>query len=349
MLLNDRVLTALDARLHKLENQEIWYERFFRQTVAGDLYLSRNPVALDATAFNVVDFWFNTGTQKFVTRGIISNDLDNRVQYIGARFVGNGDGYSRANTTIIAGDAEFSLIGAGGVSLGAYADYSVSGEITFSPDPAHMPWDSTSSPGIIIFQNVRQGQSGIGGNFTSLDQTIFDSEGIWIMGINGGSWSSYPDHSTYTARLNLRKDPGNQGFSAIKMFHASDPTAGQVGQNIDMGFYLRGNSGAGNTWIEAGRITVSKESDFTTLADQDAQMRFAIVFDGTVEARLTFNTTLVETHAQLLTVAATTDRYSIRLPHGTAPTGAALQDGAMWTTTAGLFVRVNGVTIGPLS
>lgn len=38
---------------------------------------------------------------------------------------------------------------------------------------------------------------------------------------------------------------------------------------------------------------------------------------------------------------------SINLPHGTAPSSPV--NGDMWTTTAGLFVRVNGVTVGPLS
>ena len=45
--------------------------------------------------------------------------------------------------------------------------------------------------------------------------------------------------------------------------------------------------------------------------------------------------------------AATTALASIRLPHGTAP--SAPVDGDMWTTTSGLFVRINGVTVGPLS
>lgn len=33
--------------------------------------------------------------------------------------------------------------------------------------------------------------------------------------------------------------------------------------------------------------------------------------------------------------------------HGVAP--SAPVDGDIWTTTAGLYVRVNGVTVGPLS
>jgi hypothetical protein len=49
----------------------------------------------------------------------------------------------------------------------------------------------------------------------------------------------------------------------------------------------------------------------------------------------------------LLTVASTTANAGLRLPHGTAPTSPT--DGDMWTTTAGLYVRVNGVTVGPLT
>lgn len=45
--------------------------------------------------------------------------------------------------------------------------------------------------------------------------------------------------------------------------------------------------------------------------------------------------------------AVTTTRAGIRLTHGTAPTSPV--DGDMWTTTAGLYVRINGSTVGPLS
>jgi hypothetical protein len=49
----------------------------------------------------------------------------------------------------------------------------------------------------------------------------------------------------------------------------------------------------------------------------------------------------------VITPAATTAISSVRLPHGTAPTSPV--NGDMWTTTAGLYVRINGVTVGPLS
>ena len=48
------------------------------------------------------------------------------------------------------------------------------------------------------------------------------------------------------------------------------------------------------------------------------------------------------------TLAATTTGYaSLNLPHGTAP--SAPVDGDFWTTTVGAYVRVNGVTVGPLA
>jgi hypothetical protein len=48
----------------------------------------------------------------------------------------------------------------------------------------------------------------------------------------------------------------------------------------------------------------------------------------------------------IIAPASTTAIPSFRLPHGTAPT--APTDGDMWTTTAGVYARVNGATVGPL-
>lgn len=47
--------------------------------------------------------------------------------------------------------------------------------------------------------------------------------------------------------------------------------------------------------------------------------------------------------------AAGADGYaSLRLPHGAAPT-TNLTNGDLWTTTAGLYARINGATVGPFS
>lgn len=48
----------------------------------------------------------------------------------------------------------------------------------------------------------------------------------------------------------------------------------------------------------------------------------------------------------LVLPAATTSISSARLPHGTAPTSPT--DGDIWTTSTGMYVQVNGTTVGPL-
>lgn len=45
-------------------------------------------------------------------------------------------------------------------------------------------------------------------------------------------------------------------------------------------------------------------------------------------------------------VASTTAAASLNIPQGTAPSSPA--NGDVWMTTAGLFYRANGVTVGPL-
>jgi len=58
-------------------------------------------------------------------------------------------------------------------------------------------------------------------------------------------------------------------------------------------------------------------------------------------------TGVLEASATILGPAPTAALSTIRLPHGVTPTTPA--DGDMWTTTTGLFIRINGLTVGPLS
>lgn len=50
---------------------------------------------------------------------------------------------------------------------------------------------------------------------------------------------------------------------------------------------------------------------------------------------------------RIVTPAATTTQAMFNMPHGAAPTSPV--NGDVWTTTSGIFVRINGVTVGPLS
>lgn len=67
--------------------------------------------------------------------------------------------------------------------------------------------------------------------------------------------------------------------------------------------------------------------------------------DGSVKTDvITINraTDVITLLGRLITVASTAGLAGLRVPHGTAPTSPV--DGDVWTTTAGLFVRINGVT-----
>lgn len=62
---------------------------------------------------------------------------------------------------------------------------------------------------------------------------------------------------------------------------------------------------------------------------------------------LTITPTAINAAIKMNTVASATGGAGFNLPHGTAPSSPV--NGDIWTTTAGLFVRINGSTVGPLS
>lgn len=49
----------------------------------------------------------------------------------------------------------------------------------------------------------------------------------------------------------------------------------------------------------------------------------------------------------LLTLASASGGAGLRIPHGAAPSSPV--NGDVWTTTAGIYVRINGATVGPLA
>ena len=80
-------------------------------------------------------------------------------------------------------------------------------------------------------------------------------------------------------------------------------------------------------------------------ADGDLQLATGFVSAPTKVVGHSFGAATSSSTCLNLATAATT-RSSLRVPHGTAPTSPV--NGDIWTTTAGLFVRINGVTVGPL-
>ena len=108
----------------------------------------------------------------------------------------------------------------------------------------------------------------------------------------------------------------------------------------------------GSTQVDTGAViwTIAEDGSGAYL-DLSGSNNFRI-YTGSAERIRVGNTGIVTINAPssdtaLILPAAATGYSSMRLPHGTAPTTPV--DGDMWTTTAGLFVRINGATVGPLT
>lgn len=74
--------------------------------------------------------------------------------------------------------------------------------------------------------------------------------------------------------------------------------------------------------------------------------------DRVVMGQYNYNTlvvsgTVVNISGRTTIAASSTGNANFNLPHGTAPTSPV--NGDIWSTTAGLFARINGSTVGPYS
>jgi hypothetical protein len=80
----------------------------------------------------------------------------------------------------------------------------------------------------------------------------------------------------------------------------------------------------------------------------DTAGAFSTVFRIAGNTALTLDNNLNSTFGgTAITLASATAKAGLRLPHGAAPTAPV--NGDIWTTTAGLYVRINGATVGPLT
>jgi hypothetical protein len=84
---------------------------------------------------------------------------------------------------------------------------------------------------------------------------------------------------------------------------------------------------ATESWVTSGFYSSTNPSGFIT---SSALIPYAPLTGGTFSG-------------PVITVAATTAFAGLRIPHGTAPT-TGIANGDIWTTTAGIFARINGAT-----
>lgn len=126
--------------------------------------------------------------------------------------------------------------------------------------------------------------------------------------------------------LTLGNTPATTG--AVQLGNNKTITARNAANNADIDMLL----------LSVGDVTTLKGSQVSLVTTAANAINLAP--NGVTSVRVLGN-------GQLTTSAGTTTRASLSIPHGAAPTSPV--DGDVWTTTAGLFVRVNGATVGPLS
>lgn len=100
---------------------------------------------------------------------------------------------------------------------------------------------------------------------------------------------------------------------------------------------------SGFKWLGTS-VTVPGSFDFSTGVGSDGIYRCQLASGASCSPFLLLaGGTLT---GEMITAASSSAGAGFNLPHGAAPTSPA--NGDVWTTTAGIYVRVNGVTVGPL-
>lgn len=161
---------------------------------------------------------------------------------------------------------------------------------------------------------------------------------------------------------NLQYDFENSTFSMFQ----TNGSFGGTGVNFVMGraseaFRINASSGATNlSTIDGAALRLSPGAgqvlELTYNSGTGAKLA-AVTGDVTISGAVSsgklntsdiaaINGATPSASTSLILPAGATGVSPIRIPHGSAPTSPV--DGDVWTTTAGLFIRVNGVTFGPV-
>jgi hypothetical protein len=212
--------------------------------------------------------------------------------------------------------------------------------------------DNSASPALRITQ-TGTGNAFVVEDSASTDATPFVIDASGNVGIGTSSPSSelHIQDNTGQAQVIIQ---GAASPSEVRFFRAngsiSSPTAVASGEQIGTLVFVGYDGAAYRTFAQIQAVADSGVGSgdvpgrlvFLTTADggttQNERMR--IDSAGNVGIGVTSPT------AKLTIAASTTSASSLNLAHGVAPT--APTNGDVWTTTTGMYTRINGSTVGPL-
>jgi hypothetical protein len=193
-------------------------------------------------------------------------------------------------------------------------------------------------------------------NFPALTGDVTNTAGslaTTVGGIRGASVASLAVGYLYYNGSSIIWNTGSSsGVSSLNSLTGSvtlvaggNITITPGGQNLTIAA-----SGSGMVWpAAAGIANYAGSSTWGTSITTSTGLR-GVITDETGTGALVFaaNPTLVGATltGELFTVASGSANAGFNLPHGAAPTSPV--NGDLWTTTGGLYARINGATVGPI-
>ena len=190
------------------------------------------------------------------------------------------------------------------------------------------------------------GTAAISGALTSAAHAIASaSANALVAGPNGATNPAFNvDASTSSAAtgLNVKAAAAGSGLAA---------SVSSSGTNESLSINAKGSGSIALGNVSSGGVTIGAGSAITSSGAGGALGAFAFAspasppaVGGTTPAAGAF-TTLSAT-GLISAAASTTSGASLNLPQGSAP--SAPNNGDLWTTSAGLYARIAGSTVGPL-
>ena len=170
---------------------------------------------------------------------------------------------------------------------------------------------------------------------------------LWIN--NGSNWTSLGG-SGISGSLTAGRIPVADGSTSITdyaglTYNGTGVAIAAVASDSDSYLDIGGGTGyAGNIFIGTGasdRMAIVARGDVFMLEDITNSIYPWIYTRGDSSTAYTTHST------RNILMESTSDVSGLNLPHGSAPSSPV--DGDIWTTSSGLYVQINGSTIGPLS
>jgi hypothetical protein len=187
---------------------------------------------------------------------------------------------------------------------------------------------------------IRAGNDATASFDFGVDLSAVDTQNFGIYDNTAGAYRLYIDPNgnvglgltSPTQELDVSKS--QQDDTYIQVQNANAGTSARAGfvalahGNRSLNMVICGDGYDGGTWANTANIWAGSGSKLYLGAGGSLQH-------------------YIDTTGTWVTPASATGAAGLNLPHGAAPTSPV--NGDLWTTTAGLFVRINGATVGPLS